>query len=90
MDLPSCSPTVGFQTGEAVEIYANPRLFFATIPPHRTAYFHGNLDIFEGLRRGKVVVGEPQAALHTHTLHQLTVSTVKGMCLTVIDALSVM
>lgn len=43
-----------------------------------------------GLRVGYEVVGEPQAAPHTHTLLQPTVSTVKGMCLTVIDALSVM
>ena len=36
------------------------------------------------------MVGEPWAAPHTHTLDETTVSTVKGMCLTVIDALSVM
>lgn len=39
-----------------------------------------------GLRAGYEVVGEPQAALHTHTLLQLMVY----MCLTMSDALSVM
>lgn len=76
----------------AVEMYVNPQLIFTAIPQCGAAeYFHSDSGIFERLRGGGVRrwSGNPRQP-YTHTLHQLTVSTVKGMCLSVIDALSVM
>lgn len=65
---------------------------FAAVPQRGAAeYFQSDSDIFEGLWGGLGGGRGNPGQLYTHTLHhQLTVSTLKGMCLTLIDALSVM